>query len=52
MTPPGQGGTPSDALLGVINRDFGSLEAMQSQFNQAAAGRFGSGWACLSTPTT
>jgi len=47
MAPQGQGGTPSTALLAAINRDFGSLEALQRQFNQAAAGRFGSGWAWL-----
>lgn len=28
-------------------RDFGSLEAMQQQFNQVAAGLFGSGWVWL-----
>lgn len=47
MAPPGQGGAPSKALLRAINRDFGSLEAMQSQFQKAAVGRFGSGWAWL-----
>jgi Fe-Mn family superoxide dismutase len=47
MAPPGKGGTPSNALLKAIQRDFGSLEAMRSQFQQAAAGRFGSGWAWL-----
>jgi Fe-Mn family superoxide dismutase len=47
MAPAGQGGVPSEALLAAIEARFGSLEAMQSQFNQAAAGRFGSGWAWL-----
>jgi Fe-Mn family superoxide dismutase len=47
MAPPGQGGAPSEALLAAINASFGSLDAMQQQFNQAAAGRFGSGWAWL-----
>ena len=47
MAPRGEGGAPSRDLLAAINRDFGSLEAMQAQLNQAAAGRFGSGWAWL-----
>jgi Fe-Mn family superoxide dismutase len=47
MAPPGEGGAPSDDLLAAIATSFGSLEAMQSQFNQAAAARFGSGWAWL-----
>jgi len=47
MAPQGQGGHPSQALLAAINGGFGSMEAMQRQFNQAAAARFGSGWAWL-----
>ena len=47
MAPAGQGGAPSEALLAAITSGFGSLEAMQEQFNQAAAARFGSGWAWL-----
>ena len=47
MAPAGEGGSPSPELLSAIDASFGSLEAMQSSFNQAAAGRFGSGWAWL-----
>lgn len=47
MAPVGQGGEPSSALKAAIERDFGSLTAMQTAFNQAAASRFGSGWAWL-----
>jgi len=47
MAPEGQGGSPSIDLVAAINRSFGSIEAMKTQFNQAAAGRFGSGWAWL-----
>ncbi len=37
--------TPSARVLAAIQRDFGSLEAMQTAFNTAAGSRFGSGWA-------
>ena len=47
MAPAGQGGVPSEALAAAITRDFGSLDAMKQQFSQAAATRFGSGWAWL-----
>lgn len=45
---PGCGGTPSGALAEAIAATFGSFENFQTQFNQAAATRFGSGWAWLS----
>lgn len=38
---------PSDKLMAMITRDFGSLEKMQTDFNAAATTRFGSGWAWL-----
>ena len=47
MAPPAEGGEPSAALLAAIEASFGSLQAMQTQFSQAAAARFGSGWAWL-----
>jgi Fe-Mn family superoxide dismutase len=47
MAPAGQGGSPSTELLMAIQAAFGSLEEMQTTFNQVAAARFGSGWAWL-----
>ncbi len=47
MAPAGEGGAPSAELLAAIEASFGSLPAMQTQFSQAAAARFGSGWAWL-----
>lgn len=38
---------PKAELLAAINRDFGSLEALQEAFGNAAKTRFGSGWAWL-----
>lgn len=46
MSPNG-GGIPGGALGARIVQDFGSFEAMQQQFAQAGATRFGSGWAWL-----
>lgn len=45
MTSSGKSTAPSAALLASIQRDFGSLDAMKSKFNDAGKGRFGSGWA-------
>jgi superoxide dismutase, Fe-Mn family len=44
---PGKGGTPSGELAEAINQAFGSFDAFKTQFAQAAATRFGSGWAWL-----
>ncbi|MET0546976.1 MAG: superoxide dismutase [Caulobacterales bacterium] len=38
---------PTGKLLDAINRDFGSLDAMNTQFAEAAVNQFGSGWAWL-----
>ena len=38
---------PSKKLGAAINKQFGSLEAFQKQFSDAAKARFGSGWAWL-----
>jgi superoxide dismutase, Fe-Mn family len=47
MAPAGEGGEPSDALAAAIDRDFGSMDNMKSEFTRAGATRFGSGWAWL-----
>jgi Fe-Mn family superoxide dismutase len=44
---PGGGGAPSGDVASKIDKNFGSFEEMQKQFAQAAATRFGSGWAWL-----
>jgi Fe-Mn family superoxide dismutase len=44
---PNGGGMPSHDFLSLIRRDFGSFEAMFSEFHQAALSQFGSGWAWL-----
>lgn len=44
---PGGGGEPTGSLADAINQAFGSYDAMKEQFAQAAATRFGSGWAWL-----
>jgi superoxide dismutase, Fe-Mn family len=39
--------TASDKLAAAITRDFGSMDAFKTKFNDAAKARFGSGWAWL-----
>lgn len=46
MSPNG-GGSPTGELADAINVAFGSFESFQDQFSNAAATRFGSGWAWL-----
>lgn len=50
MSPNG-GGTPTGALADAINAKFGSFDAFKDEFSQAAATRFGSGWAWLLVDT-
>jgi Fe-Mn family superoxide dismutase len=47
MSPSG-GGTPTGALGEAIDKTFGSYADFKTQFSNAGATRFGSGWAWLS----
>ncbi len=44
---PNGGGTPSGELAEAINKTFGSFDEFKTAFKNAAATRFGSGWAWL-----
>ena len=45
---PSAGGTPKGALAVAIESDLGGFEKFKTDFTQAGATRFGSGWAWLS----
>lgn len=44
---PNAGGKPTGDLLAAIEKKFGSFDEFKETFNNAAATRFGSGWAWL-----
>jgi len=44
---PGKGGAPSGELAAAIDSAFGSFQTFKEKFADAAATRFGSGWAWL-----
>jgi Fe-Mn family superoxide dismutase len=44
---PNGGGTPTGDLQDAINKYFGSFDKLKETFSNAAATRFGSGWAWL-----
>lgn len=47
LAPANKTGQPSAALTKQITQDFGSMDTFKQKFNEAATGRFGSGWAWL-----
>lgn len=48
FSPKPEGNLPTGKLAEKINQDFGSFEAFQKDFSDAAVTLFGSGWAWLS----
>jgi Fe-Mn family superoxide dismutase len=51
LAPTGAGGEPSDALTRALEARFGSMQGFKQQFEDAALGVFGSGWAWLLVDT-
>ncbi|KAI9300550.1 Manganese/iron superoxide dismutase [Cunninghamella echinulata] len=47
LAPNGKGGSPSSELASAIDKQFGSFDNFVKEFNAAAAGVQGSGWAWL-----
>lgn len=47
LAPAGKGGEPSAELAAAIESDLGGMDAFKDTFSNAAATRFGSGWAWL-----
>ena len=45
---PGKGGKPSGKLADAIQSQLGGFDSFKKEFDAAATGRFGSGWAWLS----
>jgi len=46
---PKMGGSPTGAMIKVLDASFGSFDAFKEEFTKAATTRFGSGWAWLVT---
>ncbi|MCA9407423.1 MAG: superoxide dismutase [Candidatus Omnitrophica bacterium] len=44
---PNAGGSPKGEIAEAINKDFGTFDSFKEKFANAAATRFGSGWAWL-----
>ena len=44
---PNSGGNPGAELMAALTAAFGSFDKFKEEFNKAATGRFGSGWAWL-----